>query len=93
MANDLAHKINNPLQSLTNVLYLAAEGYHGDEAKIVGQPGCRRPTKPIVSSKEVTRSARIRNPKNGRSLVRGTSAQSSAGTSLEEEIIYSGDAK
>jgi signal transduction histidine kinase len=26
MANELAHKINNPLQSLTNLLYLAAEG-------------------------------------------------------------------
>ena len=26
MANDLAHQINNPLQGLTNVLYLAAEG-------------------------------------------------------------------
>ncbi len=26
MANDLAHKINNPLQSLTNIVYLAAEG-------------------------------------------------------------------
>lgn len=32
MANDLAHQINNPLQSLTNVLYLAAEGRTvGDE--------------------------------------------------------------
>jgi transcriptional regulator with GAF, ATPase, and Fis domain len=36
MANDLAHKINNPLQSLTNVLYLAANGHHGEEAKAVG---------------------------------------------------------
>jgi hypothetical protein len=36
MANKLAHKINNPLQSLTNVLYLAAEGYHGESAKVVG---------------------------------------------------------
>ena len=26
MANDLAHKINNPLQALTNQLYLASEG-------------------------------------------------------------------
>jgi hypothetical protein len=26
MANDLAHKINNPLQSLTNIVYLAGEG-------------------------------------------------------------------
>ena len=37
MANDLAHKINNPLQGLTNVLYLATEGYNGEEAKVVGQ--------------------------------------------------------
>ncbi len=29
MANELAHQINNPLQSLTNVLFLAAEG-HGE---------------------------------------------------------------
>lgn len=36
MANDLAHKINNPLQGLTNMLYLAAEGYHGEAAKAVG---------------------------------------------------------
>lgn len=26
MAHDLAHQINNPLQSLTNLVYLAAEG-------------------------------------------------------------------
>ena len=37
MANDLAHKINNPLQSLTNILYLAAEGHDGIEAKAVGK--------------------------------------------------------
>jgi len=36
MANDLAHQINNPLQSLTNILYLAAEGHHGEEAKAIG---------------------------------------------------------
>jgi len=36
MANDLAHQINNPLQSLTNILFLAAEGHHGEEAKAVG---------------------------------------------------------
>lgn len=30
MANDLAHKINNPLQSMTNIVYLAAEGESGD---------------------------------------------------------------
>lgn len=33
MANKLAHRINNPLQSLTNVLYLAANGHHGEDAK------------------------------------------------------------
>ncbi|WP_348267605.1 GAF domain-containing protein [Edaphobacter paludis] len=33
MANDLAHKINNPLQSLTNVVYLAAEAKSGGDAK------------------------------------------------------------
>lgn len=37
MANDLAHKINNPLQSLTNILYLAAQGYNGEDAKAVGE--------------------------------------------------------
>jgi hypothetical protein len=37
MANKLAHRINNPLQSLTNVLYLAAEGHNGEEAKPVGK--------------------------------------------------------
>ncbi len=37
MANDLAHKINNPLQSLTNILYLAAAGYQGEEGKALGQ--------------------------------------------------------
>jgi hypothetical protein len=37
MANDLAHKINNPLQSLTNILYLAAEGHNGEDARTVGQ--------------------------------------------------------
>ena len=26
MANGLAHKINNPLQSLTTILYMASEG-------------------------------------------------------------------
>jgi transcriptional regulator with GAF, ATPase, and Fis domain len=33
MANDLAHEINNPLQGLTNVVYLAAEGVDGTDAK------------------------------------------------------------
>lgn len=37
MANDLAHKINNPLQSLTNVMYLAAEGQSGMDAREVGR--------------------------------------------------------
>jgi hypothetical protein len=33
MANDLAHKINNPLQSLTNVVYMAGQGLSGGDAK------------------------------------------------------------
>jgi transcriptional regulator with GAF, ATPase, and Fis domain len=33
MANDLAHEINNPLQSLTNVVYLASEGLNPNGAK------------------------------------------------------------
>jgi GAF domain len=33
MANDLAHQINNPLQSLTNLVYLAAESKSGSDAK------------------------------------------------------------
>ncbi len=33
MANDLAHGINNPLQSLTNLLYLAREGHSGGDAR------------------------------------------------------------
>jgi phosphoribosyl-ATP pyrophosphohydrolase len=37
MANDLAHKINNPLQSLTNLVYLAAESNDGSEAKAMAQ--------------------------------------------------------
>lgn len=37
MANHLAHEINNPLQSLTNILYLATEGSNGSEAKSVVQ--------------------------------------------------------
>jgi hypothetical protein len=35
MANDLAHKINNPLQSLTNLVYLAAEGKSDGDAKVL----------------------------------------------------------
>jgi signal transduction histidine kinase len=37
MAHNLAHRINNPLQSLTNVLYLASEGHNGEQAKPVGK--------------------------------------------------------
>lgn len=37
MADDLAHKINNPLQSLTNILYLAANGHCGDGARAWGR--------------------------------------------------------
>jgi hypothetical protein len=36
MANDLAHQINNPLQSLTNQLFLASQGWRGEEAKAFG---------------------------------------------------------
>ena len=36
MANKLAHEIINPLQSLANILYLAADGHHGESSKIVG---------------------------------------------------------
>jgi signal transduction histidine kinase len=37
MANHLAHQINNPLQSLTNVLYLAAEGQNPTDARTVAR--------------------------------------------------------
>jgi RNA polymerase sigma factor (sigma-70 family) len=37
MANKLAHQINNPLQSLMNVAYLAAEGKCDHDAKSLGQ--------------------------------------------------------
>jgi signal transduction histidine kinase len=33
MANDLAHQINNPLQSLTNLVYLATEGENTGDAR------------------------------------------------------------
>ena len=33
MANDLAHRINNPLQSITNLVYLAAAGGVDTNAK------------------------------------------------------------
>jgi hypothetical protein len=39
MANDLAHKINNPLQSLTNILYLAASGQGEQDLRAVGEQG------------------------------------------------------
>ena len=35
MANELAHRINNPLQSITNIVYLAGEGKIGGDAKSV----------------------------------------------------------
>ena len=37
MASNLAHRINNPLQSLMNVAYLAAEGHSGGDAKTLGE--------------------------------------------------------
>jgi RNA polymerase sigma factor (sigma-70 family) len=37
MANKLAHRINNPLQSLMQVAYLAAEGQSNHSAKTLGQ--------------------------------------------------------
>lgn len=37
MANDLAHMINNPLQGLTNVLYLASEDPNSSETKEVAR--------------------------------------------------------
>lgn len=37
MANELAHEINNPLQALINVVYLAAEGKSGSDAKSLAQ--------------------------------------------------------
>jgi hypothetical protein len=37
MANELAHQINNPLQSLTNILFLAAMGNNGPDGKIVAE--------------------------------------------------------
>jgi hypothetical protein len=37
MANDLAHRINNPLQGLTNILYLAAQGHIGTDARELGR--------------------------------------------------------
>ena len=37
MANDLAHKINNPLQSLTNLVYIAAHGKGTSETKALAR--------------------------------------------------------
>ncbi|HZL28066.1 MAG TPA: GAF domain-containing protein [Acidobacteriaceae bacterium] len=37
MANDLAHKINNPLQSLTNCVYMAAEGVEGTDTQTLAR--------------------------------------------------------
>ncbi len=37
VTNELAHQINNPLQSLTNILFLATTGYNGPDGKIVGE--------------------------------------------------------
>jgi signal transduction histidine kinase len=37
MANELAHKINNPLQSLTNLVYLAGEAESGDAKALAGE--------------------------------------------------------
>jgi hypothetical protein len=36
MASELAHQINNPLQGLTNLMFLAAEG-HGGDLRTLGQ--------------------------------------------------------
>jgi DNA-directed RNA polymerase specialized sigma24 family protein len=40
MANKLAHLINNPLQSLMNVAFLAAEGHRDNNAKALGHELC-----------------------------------------------------
>jgi nitrogen-specific signal transduction histidine kinase len=40
MANKLAHRINNPLQSLMQVAYLAAEGHGDQNPKTLGQDFC-----------------------------------------------------
>ena len=37
MANELAHQINNPLQSLVNTMYLASEGHSDVDARELGQ--------------------------------------------------------
>jgi nitrogen-specific signal transduction histidine kinase len=40
MANRLAHQINNPLQSLVNVAYLAAEGHRVSDPQALGRQFC-----------------------------------------------------
>jgi signal transduction histidine kinase len=40
MANKLAHQINNPLQSLMNVAYLAAGGHRDNDPKTLGRERC-----------------------------------------------------
>ena len=37
MANDLAHQINNPLQSLTNLAFMAEQGKGISDVKTLGQ--------------------------------------------------------
>jgi hypothetical protein len=37
MANDLAHQINNPLQSMTNAAYILAKGCGEEESQVLGQ--------------------------------------------------------
>jgi hypothetical protein len=37
MANELAHQINNPLQSMTNTAYLVADGGGGQDSKALGR--------------------------------------------------------
>jgi two-component sensor histidine kinase len=37
MANELAHRINNPLQSITNILYLAGAGSIDGNAKTLAE--------------------------------------------------------
>jgi len=37
MANDLAHEINNPLQSQINLVYVASDGNSGGDAKVLAE--------------------------------------------------------
>ena len=37
MANELAYQINNPLQSITNILFLATTGHYGQDGRIVAE--------------------------------------------------------